>query len=102
VYKLDIKLLKHGCVILLVAFGGAVDVPKFNDDYQNIKETGEFLSSLKIAQVNLLPYHYLGTDKYRRLGRNYKLVTTPSPSEEKLSEISAILKKFNLNVKLRG
>jgi len=77
-------------------------IPGINDDYQNIKETGEFLSSLKIAQVNILPYHYIGIDKYRRLGRNYKLVTTQPPSEEKLSEVSAILSKFNLNVKLRG
>jgi pyruvate formate lyase activating enzyme len=77
-------------------------IPGINDDYQNIKETGEFLSSLKIAQVNLLPYHYIGIDKYRRLGRTYKLVTIQSPSEEKLSEISGVLKKFNLNVKLRG
>ncbi len=77
-------------------------IPGINDDSQNIKETGEFLSSLKIAQVNILPYHYIGIDKYRRLGRNYKLVTTQPPSEEKLSEVSAILSKFNLNVKLRG
>ncbi|HAJ33726.1 MAG TPA: glycyl-radical enzyme activating protein [Candidatus Atribacteria bacterium] len=77
-------------------------IPGVNDDYQNIKEMGEFLSSLKIAQVNLLPYHYIGIGKYRRLGRAYKLVTTQPPSEEKLSEVSAILKKFNLNVKLRG
>jgi len=77
-------------------------IPGINDDYQNIKETGEFLSSLKISQVNLLPYHYIGVDKYRRLGRTYKLAATQPPSEEKLSEISAIFKKFNLNVKLRG
>ncbi len=77
-------------------------IPGLNDDDQNIKETGEFLSSLKIAQVNLLPYHYMGIDKYRRLGRTYKLVTTQSPSEEKLFEVSVILSKFNLNIKLRG
>jgi len=77
-------------------------IPGINDDYQNIKETGEFLSSLKIAQVNLIPYHYIGIDKYKRLGRPYKLADTQSLSEEKLSEVSAILKKFNLNVKLRG
>ncbi|GAI46682.1 unnamed protein product, partial [marine sediment metagenome] len=35
-------------------------------------------------------------------GRTYKLVTTQPPSEEKLFEISGILRKFNLNVKLRG
>ena len=77
-------------------------IPGINDDYQNIKETGEFLSSLKIAQVNLLPYHYIGIDKYRILGRTYKLADTQSLSEEKLSEISAILRKFNLNVKMGG
>jgi len=53
---------------------------------------GEFLFSLKITQVNLLPYHYIGVDKYERLGRTYKLVTTQPPSEEKLSEVSTISK----------
>jgi len=77
-------------------------IPGINDDDQNIKETGEFLSSLKIAQVNLLPYHYIGIDKYKKLGRTYHLAATQPPLEEKLSEISEILKKFNLNVKLRG
>lgn len=77
-------------------------IPGVNDDYQNIRETGEFLSSLKIAQVDLLPYHYIGIDKYRRLGMTYKLADIQPSSEEKLSEVSVILRKFNLNVKLRG
>jgi pyruvate formate lyase activating enzyme len=77
-------------------------IPGINDDYQNIKEIGKFLSSLKITQVNILPYHHIGIDKYKRLERTYKLATTQPPSEEKLSEVSAILRKFNLNVKLRG
>jgi pyruvate formate lyase activating enzyme len=77
-------------------------IPGINDDYQNIRKLGEFLSSLEITQVNLLSYHYMGMDKYRRLGSTYKLATTQPPSKEKLSEVSAILRKFNLNVKLRG
>jgi len=77
-------------------------IPGINDDYQNIREMGEFLSPLEITQVNLLSYHYMGKDKYRRLGSTYKLATAQPPSEEKLSEVSAILRKFNLNVKLRG
>jgi pyruvate formate lyase activating enzyme len=77
-------------------------IPGINDDCQNIKEIGKFLSFLKIVQVDLLSYHYIGKDKYRRLGSAYKLATTQPPSKEKLSEVSAILRKFNLNVKLRG
>jgi len=73
-------------------------IPGINDDYQNIKKTGEFLSSLKIAQVNLLPYHYIGIDKYKKLGKKYKLADIQPPSKEKLSEVSAILRKFKLNV----
>jgi len=77
-------------------------IPGINDDYQNTREMGEFLSSLKVAQVNLLPYHYIGVDKYKRLGKKYKLADIQPPSKEKLSKISGILRKFNLNVKLRG
>lgn len=77
-------------------------IPGINDDYQNIRKLGEFLSSLEMTQVNLLSYHYIGKDKYRRLGSAYKLATTQLPSKEKLSEVSTILRKFNLNVKLRG
>ena len=77
-------------------------IPDINDDYQNIRKIGEFLSSLEIIQVNLLPYHYIGIDKYRRLGMTYKLADIQPSSEEKLSEISVILRKFNLNVKLSG
>ena len=77
-------------------------IPGINDDYQNIRKMGEFLSSLEITQVNLLSYHYIGMDKYRRLGKKYKLADIQPPSKEKLSEVSAILKKFSLNVKLRG
>jgi len=73
-------------------------IPGINDDYQNIRKMGEFLSSLKIAQVNLLPYHHIGIDKYKRLGNKYKLVDIQPPSEEQLSEVSAILRKFDLNV----
>jgi pyruvate formate lyase activating enzyme len=77
-------------------------IPGINDDYQNIRKIGEFLSPLEITQVNLLPYHYIGMDKYKRVGRTYKLADIQSPSREKLSEVSAILRKFNLNVKLRS
>jgi len=77
-------------------------IPGINDNDQNIKGMGEFLSSLKITQIDLLPYHYIGIDKYRRLERTYKLVDIRPPSEVRLSEISMILKKFNLKVKLRG
>ena len=77
-------------------------IPGINDDEQNIKSIGEFLSPLKIKQVELLPYHNIGSEKYKRLGKIYQMKNTPAPSGKKLTEISNILKGFNLNIELRG
>ena len=77
-------------------------IPGINDDEQNIKSIGEFLSPLKIKQVELLPYHNIGSEKYKRLGKIYQVKNTPAPSGKKLTEISNILKGFNLNIELRG
>lgn len=77
-------------------------IPEINDDIQNVKKMGEFLSTLRITQVNLLPYHYLGLDKYKRLGRSYPLTMTKSPGEDRLSAISLILQEYNLKVKVGG
>jgi len=74
-------------------------IPGINDDEQNIKSIGEFLSPLKIKQVELLSYHSIGSEKYKRLGKIYQMKNTPAPSGKKLTEISNILKGFNLNIK---
>lgn len=58
-------------------------IPGINDDEKNIIETGEFLSKLNIAQVNLLPYHNIGLNKYKKLRVSCELLEVNSPSEEK-------------------
>lgn len=49
-------------------------IPKFNLDRDNIVKTAEFVSKLaNITEVNLMPFHQLGKDKYYRLCRDYSL-----------------------------
>ena len=100
--NLILENLKKLCLVHHNIFIRFPIIPGINDDDQNIREMGEFLSSLKIAQINLLPYHFMGIDKYKRLERIYKLADIHSPSKEKLSDISTILRNFNLKVKLGG
>ena len=38
-----------------------------NDDDENIDASYKFLLKLNIIHVDLLPYHKMGMDKYRRL-----------------------------------
>lgn len=73
-----------------------------NDDLKNIDEAINFISKLNIIQVNLLPYHKMGMDKYKRLNMKYKLSGDEKPSDEKMSEILKRFKKNNIKVKIGG
>ncbi len=49
-------------------------IPGFNLDHDNVIKTAELILSLdNITEVNLMPFHQLGKDKYYRLCRDYSL-----------------------------
>ncbi|MBN1218598.1 MAG: glycyl-radical enzyme activating protein [Anaerolineae bacterium] len=76
-------------------------VPGINDDQQNIWQIGAFVAALPQAHpIELLPYHHIGTDKYRRLHKSYQLVNLQPPSVERMSQIAEVFRKFNLHVKI--
>ncbi len=91
-----LSLKHHNIYIRLPIISGV------NDDFQNIRELGRFLSSLNIVQINLLPYHNIGMDKYHRLNKSCRLSRTKPPSEEVLTKISEVLREYGLKVKIGG
>ncbi len=48
-------------------------VPGCTDDPVNLKSIADFLRSIGIGKIELMPYHTLGADKYVSFGRNYGL-----------------------------
>jgi pyruvate formate lyase activating enzyme len=52
-------------------------VPGINDSEEDAADFAEYLKRLAIRDVELLPYHHIGIEKYRRLGLSYKLAETP-------------------------
>lgn len=77
-------------------------IPGVNDDEDNIQSIGEFLSSIGIKDVFLLPYHRIAIDKYERLGKKYKLPYTQPPSDSDLNDIRNKLSAFGLYVRIGG
>ena len=77
-------------------------VPKISDDRGNVTKTAEFVLSRGIKNICLLPYHRAGIEKYRSLGKAYKLKTTETPSDQKLSLIKEQLEALGLTVKIGG
>lgn len=79
-------------------------VPGVNDNEEDLLELGSFVSSLKnIRELNILPYHKAGVEKFNRLvkPKDSPFVSDP-PSAEELSEIENKLKAFGLKIKIGG
>jgi len=73
-----------------------------NDDDEHIDEAIKFLSHINVIQVNLLPYHKMGMDKYRRLKMDYKLSGMEKPSEERMTEIAEMFKVNGFKIIIGG
>lgn len=74
-----------------------------NDDDRNIHKTAEFLFSLKsIKQINLLPFHKGGLDKYRRLGRKGPRPSFKPSTHKRIEKIKKIFEDYGFSVKVGG
>jgi pyruvate formate lyase activating enzyme len=79
-------------------------VPGINDDEKDIRELGEFVSSLRgVKEINVLPYHKGGVEKSRRLNGSLDQLHNDSlPSAETLSRVGKQLRGFGLKVRVGG
>ena len=77
-------------------------IPGVNEDDESIREIGAFAASLpRLISVDVLPYHHIGEEKYRRLGRPYALEGLAPPSAERTAQIAGILAGFGLAMNRR-
>ena len=78
-------------------------IPGINDDVENLEAIGRFLSGIRgIEQVNILPYHNIAKEKYKRLNKEYSLSDLKAPSQEKMEEIAEKLTTYGFKVKIGG
>ena len=78
-------------------------IPGVNDNDENVLRLGEFVSSLRsVREIDVLPYHELGIEKYKRLGMTNRMPKVELLSSERVSEIVEKLEDFGLLVKIGG
>jgi len=82
-------------------------IPGCTDDEKNINNIGKFAKSLSVKEVHLMPYHRLGTDKYKFTKNTYKLInledmTTTDNGRKIIKKSKSILESYNLNVVVGG
>jgi pyruvate formate lyase activating enzyme len=78
-------------------------IPGVNDDESNLDATAAFLRPLPgICKVDLLPYHPTGEAKFARVGMDYSLHGTPSPTRERLETLAAHFRARGLTTTIGG
>jgi len=74
-------------------------VPGCNDDEDELRALAGFCAHNRPGvEVELLPYHSLGTARYEALGRAYALSGTQPPDAEKMRRAAEILRGYPLQV----
>ncbi len=69
-----------------------VVVPGYTDADEDIIALGEFIAGLgRVTRVDLLPYHSLGSHKWKMLGLKYQLDQVQPPSSQHMQQIKNLL-----------
>ena len=61
-----------------------------NDSDANIEAMADFMDSLGLFEVNILPFHRLGDSKYTQMGRSYEYSEEKPTPPEKLEHIQGL------------
>jgi pyruvate formate lyase activating enzyme len=78
-------------------------IPSINDDDENVTRIAQFIQPLpNIERVNLLPYHRAGIEKYKNLGKPYKLDRIQPPSNQRIKSIKEKIESFGIRVGVGG
>ena len=77
-------------------------IPGCTDDAANLAEIAAVARSLDLTRVDLLPYHRIAMDKYRRLHRDYRLEAIAPPSPERMQAIADDFARQGLRVRIGG
>ena len=77
-------------------------VPTFNDSDEDIRRISKFAKKIGAKAHHLLPYHRLGSDKYKGLGRNYSLKEILPPSKERMQRLLEVAQECGIRAQIGG
>lgn len=78
-------------------------IPTFNDTKEEIGGIAKYVSEIMPhGEIHLLPYHRLGMDKYKGLGREYTLSHIEPPSDAHMEELLQVVKSYGLKGQIGG
>lgn len=75
-----------------------------NDTIQNIKQTAKFIAELEgeKKEVNLLPYHSIAENKYKKLGKSTDFEKLSEPDQNSLDQAISTFAEYGINATVGG
>ena len=71
-----------------------VIIPNINDNEEYILKLKKYIKKFKnVEKVELLPYHSMGIEKYKKLNLKYRLIDTLDMDKEKCKKLEELLNK---------
>lgn len=80
-------------------------VPGFNDDSDHLARLKDLILNGKhdnLKMINLLPYHRIGSAKYKKFNIPYKMENTEQPSVQRMDELKTFFSGLGVRVKVGG
>ena len=75
-------------------------IPKYNDSLEDAHKTAQIYKNIGIKDIELLPFHQLGENKYRLLQKEYKYLEASQLNKEDLLYLKEYYESEGFNVKL--
>lgn len=71
-----------------------VVTPGYTDSMEYMQGLKEYISNIKnVERIELLPYHTMAIDKYKKLNMEYKLIGVPEMDKKKCEEFEKFLRQ---------
>jgi len=78
-------------------------IPGMNDQEENLLRMLSFLQKLQHKPlISILPYHKIGSHKYKRFGLKYKMNGTPEPDSEQIEKVKNLFEQAGFETQVGG
>ena len=78
-------------------------IPGINDDKEHLESLRDFILKHKcknLRKINLLPYHMIGSSKYKKFNVPYRMNGVEPPSQERMKELKTFFEETGIKVKI--
>jgi pyruvate formate lyase activating enzyme len=62
-------------------------IPGITDGFENLEEISGLMKKLGLSRIDILPYHAIAKEKYRRIKKEYLLEDLKEPDEDRINEV---------------